>query len=171
MNWRRALRWVLWNPKRLFLTFGAVILLVVVIGSHASGGSKATHHKLPQTQTTNLVSGSTSTTTGSSGTTSTLPAPVAQAAVTFVTDYARPSLPEPKWYGALKPLATPDLDNVLADQQPWSVTAHKVTGPATGSVNGSTATVTVPTDTGAVYVTLEANGSSWLVSDVEQAAS
>lgn len=177
MNYRRALTWCLWSPRRLVLVVGVALVLLVAIGSHVGGGSSASH---PQSR----GGGGPTTTAGRPPTRSALASPTLRpkattaapaslssgaraAAVAFVDLWARPGVAEAQWYAALQPLATKSYAAQLADKQPWSVPADRVTGSPSGSAHGTSATVTVPTNSGPVTVLLEEQGASWLVSDVE----
>lgn len=170
MSWRGAVRWVLWSPRRLLVVLLAGLLLVVAVGSHAGQGSSnqangrggrgaATVRSAPPAPPHRHRANAT--------TAAHLPAGAEAAAVAFVRSWAQPGLAEPQWLAALQPLATPTYANVLEDEEPWSVPAHRVTGSPSGRGDPGGATVTVPTDAGTVVVTVVQVGGSWLVANVQ----
>lgn len=169
MSWRGVARWVLWSPRRLLLVIVASLVLVVAIGSHARQG--AANHTRPGRSATTLVRSAAASSrldrTRPTNASQPLPTGAAAAAVAFVDGWARPGLAEPQWLAALQPLATASYANLLADEEPWSVMAHRVTGPPSGHGDLGGATVTVPTDAGPVLVTVVHVRTSWLVANVQ----
>lgn len=166
MSWRGVARWVLWSPRRLLLVLLVSLVLVVAIGLHARQGS-STHARAHATPVRLAAASPRTQTTKPANASRSLPAGAAAAAVAFVGAWARPGVAEPQWLAALQPLATASYANVLLDEEPWSVAAHRVTGPPSGHGDLGGATVTVPTDAGPVLVTVVRVGASWLVANVQ----
>jgi hypothetical protein len=169
MSWRGVARWVLWSPRRLLLVLLISLVLVVAIGFHArQGSSTQASHARPHTTSVRLAAASPRMhRTSSAKAPQSLPAGAEAAALAFVERWARPGLAEPQWLAALQPLATATYSNALEDEEPWSVTSHRVTGPPSGDGDVRGATVTVPTDAGPVLVTVVHVGASWLVANVQ----
>ena len=168
MSWRGIARWVLWSPRRLFLVLLTSLVLVIAMGSHARPGASHPPGRGRNGATPVRSAAAASPRTHSPQPTSQrLPVGAARAAVVFVGGWAQPGLAEPQWLAALRPLATPTYVNVLEDEEPWSVTAHRVTGPASGHGDHRGASVTVPTDAGPVLVTVVHVGASWLVANLQ----
>lgn len=104
--------------------------------------------------------------------TAALPVVAITTATTFLTAWARPTTPQPQWFAAVKPLATPDLAKGLAVTDPRNVPASKVTGKlevreASPNLTAPTRAVLVATtDGGPIAVTIVVSGKSWLVQSV-----
>jgi len=86
------------------------------------------------------------------------------AAQTYVRMWARPQLDRGRWYAGVKPLVTAAYGQLLADTDPAHVPAHTVTG-APRPVSSSTAVLVadVPTDAGAIRVTVVNDQGRWRV--------
>ncbi|MBG0567527.1 hypothetical protein [Actinoplanes aureus] len=99
-------------------------------------------------------------------------APAAAAALdaarSYVTAWARPDLDQATWYTQLRPLVIAEYARLLADTDPANVAATAVTGAPT-VVSSTTAVVVadVPTDAGAVRVTVVRHDTRWLVATAE----
>jgi hypothetical protein len=168
---RGVVRWALWSPRRLLLVLAASLVLVVVIGSYVGRGSSSHERSIggrsaPPVHSVALAKSLHPRRAKAEASDSSLPAGAGAAAVAFVRAWARPGLAEVQWFAALQPLVTSTYANVLQDEEPWSVQAHRVTGPPAGSGDSQGATVTVPTDAGTVVVTAVRSGTSWLVANV-----
>jgi hypothetical protein len=93
-----------------------------------------------------------------------------QAAVAFVTAWARPDLDQPTWLAGVSRHATPEYAAALATVDPSAVAAHRITAdavPQTATVQA--ADVDVPTDAGTIRVVLVLRGGRWLVTDLRPA--
>jgi hypothetical protein len=102
-------------------------------------------------------------------------APAEPAAVScaeeFVRAWAQPGLPQPAWYTGVKNLVVPGYAQLLSATDPSNVPAHTVTGaPAVISSTAAVVIADVPTDAGAVRVTVVAVGGQWLVATAEPAS-
>ncbi|MFF5085342.1 hypothetical protein ACFY36_50585 [Actinoplanes sp. NPDC000266] len=93
------------------------------------------------------------------------------AALTYVRRWARPAMNHADWYAALRPLVTPGYASLLADTDPAQVPARSTTGPPTPVSSTTAVLVTdVPTDAGAVRVTVVNTAGRWLIATAEPAA-
>jgi hypothetical protein len=98
-----------------------------------------------------------------------IPAPAAatDAALRFVHAWARPGLEQPAWFAGVRDLVTPGYARLLAATDPANVPAHLVTGaPVVRSSTSAVLVADVPTDAGAVRVTLMRVDGRWLVATV-----
>ncbi|MET7391880.1 hypothetical protein ABZS66_00065 [Dactylosporangium sp. NPDC005572] len=93
-----------------------------------------------------------------------------QAAVAFVTAWARPDLDQLAWLAGVIAFAMPEYAAVLASVDPANVPAHRVTGLATPrTATADAAEVDVPTDTGPIRVALVLRDGRWVVADLHPA--
>jgi hypothetical protein len=85
-------------------------------------------------------------------------------AQTYVRMWARPQLDQSTWYAGVKPLVTAAYGQLLADTDPAHVPAHGITGsPRPVSSNTAVLVADVPTDAGAIRVTVVNDEDRWRV--------
>ncbi len=183
-------RWPLWSWRNLAVTTLAVLVLFAAIGrltsatagppraadTAASASTSGTENVSVPTGTQTLTaempvtpSGAAASSrtdqdaeAGSGGTTE-------EVATKFVSVWARPDQPAMSWLAALTPLTTASFRESLSGSDPARVPASKVTGAARGQQSGSRALVTVPTDAGALEVSVVREGGQWKVADIAPA--
>lgn len=100
-----------------------------------------------------------------------LPAGAGEAAANAVAAYAR-SQDATTWWARVRPLLTPDAQQVYAGSDPRGVAWTKVSGPgvALSGVNApqGVVLVQVPTDAGVVVAHLRHDASDWLIERFDQ---
>lgn len=98
-------------------------------------------------------------------------------ATRFVTAWARPTLPAQVWALGLKPYATREFATSLATVDPANVPATRISGAMTPVEVAPTweaptqIVVQIPTNGGAVDVTLTGAATTWRVSGIDKASS
>lgn len=92
------------------------------------------------------------------------------AAHTYVRMWARPALNRDAWYAGVRPLVVSAYAQLLADTDPARVPARVVTG-SPQPVSSTTAVLVadVPTDAGAVRVTVVNTAGRWLIASASPA--
>ncbi|MGI5185524.1 hypothetical protein ACQEVZ_55705 [Dactylosporangium sp. CA-152071] len=106
------------------------------------------------------------------GATASVPVPpqAVQAAVAFVTVWARPGLDQPTWHAGVTQYATVEYAAVLATVDPANVAATRIVAdPVPQTATPDAADVDVPTDAGVVRVVLVLRDGRWLVIAVRPA--
>lgn len=183
-----VVRWPLRSAGRLVAVVVALVL-VLFVSARLSGGdggdavaspavtaSTSTAAETPTASPTPTSSTSQSPTPRPSvsptPTAPAVPAVAVKTASTFLTAWARPTVPQAQWYAAVKPLATPDLAQGLAVTDPRNVPASKVKGalePREVSPNltaPTRAVLVADTDGGQMAVTVVLVGKAWLVQSI-----
>ncbi|MGI5243206.1 hypothetical protein [Dactylosporangium sp. CA-139066] len=90
-----------------------------------------------------------------------------QAAVAFVTAWARPGLDQPTWLADVSRHAIPEYAAALATVDPANIAAHRIVADAVPqTATPDAADVDIPTDAGTVRVVLVLRDGRWLVADV-----
>lgn len=183
------MRWPLWSWRNLAVTTLAVLLLFAGIGriTSATAGSSLVGDSAasPPTRGVDDVSVPTVTQTSkaevpvtpsgaatSSRTDQDAAAradPPTEVAKKFVAAWARPDEPAASWLATLGPLSTTPFRQSLSGSDPGRVPASKITGAARAELSGNTATITVPTDAGALVVSVALEGGQWKVADIAPA--
>lgn len=181
-------RWPLWSWRNLAVSTLAVLVLFAVVGRLTSATastngaatdpapasapvstSRASVRPVPDTSSR---TGTAKPSVGATTSPSTADVSVAgkddaqTAAVRFVTAWATPDASAQTWLTMLRPLCTARFQVALETSDPGRVPASRVTGPARVRASSSGALVTVPTDTGAVVVTVVREGEVWKVADI-----
>lgn len=155
----------------LVAVIGLVLLLVAGVAWRVHG----THSQVTSTNAPAPAAAGSASSTSSEPTTVQAPADTSSStpqagAVAFVTAWAHPDRAVQQWQAAVRPYATSAFATRLLSVDPGNVPATKVTGPAgPAKVTGQTAAVDVPTDAGAVTVTLQQVGQEWRVSGITPA--
>ena len=92
-------------------------------------------------------------------------------ATTFATDWLRHAgVTAARWRAALAALSTDRLDGELADADPQTVPADRITGPVTLTDHAASFVVAnVPTDAGTLTLSLLATGGRWQVDAIDWA--
>jgi hypothetical protein len=181
--WSKAIRWPLWSWRNLAAT--AVLVLVVLAalgrltdGQGASAASSADSPRTAQVPSTSTGAGHPTQTEPSAASTSP-PSPSASTssrtdasspvsvAEAFVTAWAHTTGGETAWLAGMKPWATAALVGSLTGTDPAQVPASRVTGDAAlTSTEGSSASVSVPTDGGRIAVGLVSQAGGWKASSL-----
>ena len=183
-------RWPLWSWRNLAVSTLAVLVLLALVGrltsatASSSGAATdpasaptplSTATSQPSVESIPGTSALTRTATPSVGATtsaSTVARSVAGedgaliAAVRFVTAWARPDASAQAWLTSLRPLCTAAFQLTLETSDPGRVPASRVTGPARVGASSSGALVMVPTDAGAVVVSVVREGDVWKVVNI-----
>lgn len=165
------LQWPLYNPKRLLGTLGGLVILVLLVS--AVTDSTAGHHTHRASTAARPTTTSTLSPSPSTPSTGSITAASATARAFVAAWASHPSAAQRNaWIAAVTAYATPQFADELASIDPSTVPASKVTGTPRRTDTGSAQQTSfgVPTDQGLVSVTLVAQGSGWLVSDVEPGA-
>ena len=183
-------RWPLWSWRNLVVTTLGVLVLLAAVGrvtsaTPSTGGTPTGPAVAPAAVVTATsepsasglaILSSTPRTTVPSGAmiTSQSAAPGATAvgdgapaaAVRFVTAWARPDATSQVWLASLRPLTTAGFQLTLKTSDPGRVPASRVTGSPRARASSSGQLVSVPTDAGAVVVSVVRDGEAWKVADV-----
>jgi hypothetical protein len=155
-----AVKWLCQSPRRLAVTVGGLILLVVIGGSAFNGrgaGHQAQPDPTPSTVSTAAVPDAT---------------PFVDTAVRFVDAWSRTRDGETaaQWHDRVAKLSTPELAAALKTTDPASLPGSPPSGsPVVRYVAQDSGQVTVPlADGSSVIVTVvAASRSTWQVSDVQ----
>ena len=183
-------RWPLWSWRNLAVSTLAVLILLALVGrltsatASSSGAatdpapgptplstatSQASVEPVPGTSS---MTGPATPSVGATTSASTAAGSVVDkdgaqtAAVRFVTAWASPDASAQAWLTSLRPLCTAAFQLTLETSDPGRVPASRVTGTARVGASSDGALVTVPTDAGAVVVSVVREGKVWKVADI-----
>lgn len=79
----------------------------------------------------------------------------------------KPGITGEQWRAGLKPDASPELMNELADTDPADVPAAEITGPVAVDDRGGDATARIPADGGTIVLELQVVGGRWQVTALD----
>lgn len=166
-------RWPLWSWRNLAVTLLVATTLVGALGRVSALG-EPTVDEAPATETTPLSSVGRSSSSNAPSALRPGPTPSSSratpldVALAFTEAWARPDADVDSWRSECSSFATARFIRLLSESSSASVPASRALGSAaTVERSATSARVRVPTDGGAVLVSLERVRAEWLVDGIE----